>query len=65
MAKLTATFDLQDKITRKLRKIQGNAERLQRAANGPLIFDAEDRTERVMRRIDRSASRLTGRGSIA
>ncbi|MEC2218844.1 phage tail tape measure protein, partial [Bacillus subtilis] len=61
MAKLTATFDLQDKITRKLRKIQGNAERLQRAANGPLIFDAEDRTERVMRRIDRSASRLTGR----
>lgn len=30
MAKLTATFDLHDKMTKKLRKIQGNAERLQR-----------------------------------
>lgn len=61
MAKLTATFELHDKISRKLRMIQGNAERLKRAANGPLIFEAEDRTERVMRRIDRSANRLTGR----
>ncbi|MCY8117889.1 transglycosylase SLT domain-containing protein [Bacillus spizizenii] len=61
MAKLTATFELHDKISRKLRMIQGNAERLKRAANGPLIFEAEDRTERVIRRIDRSANRLTGR----
>ncbi|MCY7823835.1 transglycosylase SLT domain-containing protein [Bacillus spizizenii] len=64
MAKLTATFELHDKISRKLRMIQGNAERLKRAANGPLIFDAEDRTERVMRRIDRSANRLTGRARL-
>lgn len=61
MAKLTATFELHDKISRKLRMIQGNAERLKRAANGPLIFEAEDRTERVMQRIDRSANRLTAR----
>ncbi|WEZ61636.1 phage tail tape measure protein [Bacillus subtilis] len=61
MAKLTATFELHDKISRKLRMIQGNAERLKRATNGPLIFDAEDRTERVMQRIDRSANRLTAR----
>ncbi|WP_277714239.1 phage tail tape measure protein [Bacillus atrophaeus] len=61
MAKLTATFDLHDKMTKKLRKIQGNAERLQRAANGPLIFEADDRTQRTMRRIDRSASQLTRR----
>lgn len=47
MAKLTATFELHDKISRKLRMIQGNAERLKRAANGPLIFEAEDRTETV------------------
>lgn len=38
MAKLTATFELHDKISRKLRMIQGNAERLKRAANGPLIL---------------------------
>ncbi|MED4802645.1 phage tail tape measure protein [Bacillus atrophaeus] len=61
MAKLTATFDLHDKMTKKLRKIQGNAERLQRAANGPLIFEADDRTQRTIRRIDRSASQLTRR----
>ncbi|MED3383343.1 transglycosylase SLT domain-containing protein [Bacillus subtilis] len=64
MAKLTATFELHDKISRKLRMIQSNAERLKRAANGPLIFDAEDRTERVMQRIDRSANRLTGRARL-
>ncbi|MCP6730593.1 phage tail tape measure protein [Bacillus subtilis] len=64
MAKLTATFELHDKISRKLRMIQGNAERLKRAANGPLIFEAEDRTERVMQRIDRSANRLTARARL-
>ncbi|CAF1784824.1 putative protein YqbO [Bacillus subtilis] len=64
MAKLTATFELHDKISRKLRMIQGNAERLKRAANGPLIFEAEDRTERVMRQIDRSANRLTARARL-
>lgn len=32
MAKLTATFELHDKISRKLRMIQGNAERLKRLA---------------------------------
>ncbi|MCZ4246674.1 transglycosylase SLT domain-containing protein [Bacillus amyloliquefaciens] len=61
MAKLTATFDLHDKMTKKLRKIQGNAERLQRAANGPLVFEADDRTQRTIRRIDRSATQLTRR----
>lgn len=64
MAKLTATFELHDKISRKLRMIQGNVERLKRAANGPLIFEAEDRAERVMQRIDRSANRLTARARL-
>ncbi|GIN71127.1 hypothetical protein J14TS2_16020 [Bacillus sp. J14TS2] len=54
MAKLTARFGAEDKITRKLTAIRREAEKLERVrskTNRPLIITAKDRATPVMRRI--------------
>ncbi|MGE8207684.1 hypothetical protein ACQKP0_24755 [Heyndrickxia sp. NPDC080065] len=57
MAKLSAIFDLQDKMSRKLRTITGNAENLRRKTSKPLVFTAVDKATRVIRNIGSAAQR--------
>ncbi len=56
MAKLTARFDLQDRITKKLRSVRAEAERLERSRarlNKPILMTVRDRASRPLRSLGR------------
>ncbi|MFS2246109.1 transglycosylase SLT domain-containing protein [Bacillus sp. A31] len=56
MARLTARFDLQDRITRKLRLIRGNMERLdrlRRRSERPITLRVRDNATIALRRVQR------------
>lgn len=60
MAKLTARFDMQDRITKKLRGVRSEAERLERSRaklNKPLVLTVRDKAMRPLRAIGRYISR--------
>lgn len=60
LAKLTARFDLRDRITKKLRSVRAEAERLERSRaklNKPLLMTVRDRATRSLRTIGRYIQR--------
>jgi len=61
MPRLTTLFDLQDRMSKKLRTITGDFKKLKSESDKPILIKATDRASKTIRSIDRSVHRLASR----
>src|SRR5690625_3585455 len=62
MAKLTARFDMQDRMSKKLKKMHGNLEALEKSRdkiNKPMMLEVRDNATRQMKRVNKVAEKAT------
>ncbi|GAB2558175.1 transglycosylase SLT domain-containing protein [Gracilibacillus alcaliphilus] len=67
MAKLTARFDMVDRISKKMRAMRGEFEFIQkrkRALEKPMVFEVRDRATKQMKSIRKTAEKLTSQRTI-
>ncbi|ANB55920.1 transglycosylase SLT domain protein [Anoxybacillus sp. B7M1] len=61
MPRLTTLFDMQDRMSKKLRAITGDFKKLKSESDKPILIKATDRASKTIRSIDRSVHRLASR----
>lgn len=67
MAKLTARFDMQDKMTKKLKNMHGDLENLQKTRdkiNKPIVMEAKDKASKQINKINDTVEKVVGSKEI-
>ncbi|MGJ9460123.1 hypothetical protein [Oceanobacillus sp. CF4.6] len=67
MAKLTARFDMEDKITKKLKNMHGDLEKIEKSRdniNKPIVMEAKDNATKQINKINKSVGKVIGSKEI-